>query len=496
MSTALLLAARMCLPALAGQVHIEGARFEPSVVKLERRDGIELWTVRARESSVRALLDRIIELSEYSLDAGSAMERAPLITIALDRRPLGDVLEFALGSAGLLVDLDQGVIRVRADRPTEETPDQRVGLAAAAWARAATRHPRHPVAATARLAQGELEELRGHSDAARQRYLDLLALAPASPAAGEAYLRAGRIAGERGDWSEASEHFRALANLPGGDEYRAVARIELARATLRLGDARSALHILDALAASHPCRERTELTARELVRIEALLQDNRFQDACLVIDGQAGDFDPLGARELTRLRARALEGAGLDDEAARAWLLVAREESGVMRVAAYQAAVRLAEQAQDPLAVLFVAREAQAAGFGSSVADAEHHARAALGVVSEETPVAPRAEVRLIQAERWLEKHETRRATDEFELLFEERDSLDLAPLARARLVLGWSRCLAENQGIEAAIALARAEREHVAAGEPRAHFDRGLARLLEEHGLFERAADAYQGVL
>ncbi len=157
MNPAVLFAVRFFLPALAGQIALE-----PSVVKLERRDGLELWTVRAREASAKALLERVAELAQYGIDATSALDRAPLVTIALDKRPLEQVLEFALGSAGLLVEVSDATIHVRADRGADETPDQRAGLAAAAWARAAAQHPRHPVAATARLAQGELEELRGH----------------------------------------------------------------------------------------------------------------------------------------------------------------------------------------------------------------------------------------------------------------------------------------------------------------------------------------------
>jgi len=495
---ALLLAARLCLPAVSGQAESAAFTREPSVVKLEREGGIELWTVRAKESSVSALLARVAELSGCSVDATTAVERAPLVTIALERRPLGQLLEFALGSAGLLVELDDSAagttIRVRADHARTETADQRASLASAAWGRAAARHPRHPAAASARLAQGELAELRGHTEAARERYLDCLARTPASPSAGEAYLRAGRIAAERGEWNEASEHFRALANLPGADEYRAVARVELARATLALGDAPGALYILDALDASHPCREKTELTARALVRIEALLAEKRFQDALLELETGAQSFDPLGARELPRLRARALEGAGLAEDAARAWLLVARAETAASSAAAFRSAARLAEETGDPLAVLFVAREARAAGFGACVAEVEERARTQLGLEAPPADVSPAVEARLARAEHWLAKHELERAASELEPLFEERELLDLAPPARARLALGWARCLAATGGVDAATDVIRRERERVESSVARAQLDRGLAGLLEEHGFFERAADAYRG--
>ena len=502
MSTALLLAARLCWPVVSGQTAPQSFVLEPSVVKLEREGGVELWTVRARESSVGALLARVATLSGRTIDASTAVEHAPLVTIALERRPLAQVLEFALGSAGLLVEVDgerdvsggRAAIHVRADQALDETAEQRASLASAAWARAAARHPRHPVAAAARLARGELAELSGHTEAARERYLDCLARTPASPSSSEAYLRAGRIAAERGEWNEASEHFRALANLPGADEYRAVARVELARATLALGDAPSALHILDALDQSHPCREKTELTARALVRIEALLSERRFQDALLELETGVQSFDPLGVRELPRLRARALEGAGLAEEASRAWLLVARAEPGPRSAAAFRSAARLAEEASDPLAVLFVAREAQAAGFGACVAEPAQRAREALGVEPPAAETSPRAEARLAQAERWLEKHELERAASELEALFEEREQFELAPLSRARLALAWARCLAATRGLDVAAGAVRSERDRLEPREARALLDRGMAGMLEEHGLFERATDAYRG--
>jgi hypothetical protein len=398
---ALLLAAAAALAGPVAQAPSGPVAPGTTLVKLERRGGVELWSVHASGATVQALLARVAELSGRALEASTALERAPAITVALDRRPLEEVLEFALGSAGLLFELDAGtavgrkppepLIRVRADQALAETPEQRASLAAAAWTRAAARHPRHPVAATAQLARGELAELDGQTGAARQRYLDVLQQAPASLPASEAYLRAGRLAAERGDWSEASEHFRCLANLPAAAEYRALARVELARATLRLGDAAGALHILAALDTSHPCWERTELTARVLLRVEALLEETRFQEALLELERRAEELDPLGSRELPRLRARALEGTGLAGEASRAWLLVARDELGATRSAAYRAAARLAEEVGDPLGVLFVAREAQAAGFGSCVVEPERRARVALGLEASSTAARPPA---------------------------------------------------------------------------------------------------------
>ncbi|MSR63043.1 MAG: hypothetical protein EXS08_11425 [Planctomycetes bacterium] len=489
MNAALLFAARLALPALAGQIALE-----PALVKLERQGGLELWTVRANDCSVRALLARVAELSGRSIDATSALERAPLVSVSLERRPLEDVLEYALGSAGLTVALEGQAILVRGEQSASATPDERVARAADAWAHAAARHPRHPIAAAARLAQGELEELRGRDEAARARYLDVLERSPAAPGSGEAYLRAGRIAAQRGDWREASEHFRALANLAGADEYSAVARLELARATLRLGDAAGALHILDALDQAQPGWEPSEQGGRTLLRVDVLLALERFQDAADLLEARAEQLDPLSAREVATLRARALEGAGFPEEASRAWLLAARDALAPARAEAYRAAVRASEQARDPLGVLYAAREAQAAGFGALVAEAAARARITLGVRAQPDGSTPASELRIATAERWLDKRELERAADELAPLFAERERLALAPAVRARLTVAWARCLAQTQGLEPAADMARAERTRLEDPDARTRLDRGIAHLFEEHALFERAADAYQG--
>lgn len=231
-----------------------------------------------------------------------------------------------------------------------------------------------------------------------------------------------------------------------------------------------------------------------LVRVEALLARARFQDALLELEAQAGALDPLGARALPRLRARALEGAGLADEASRAWLLVAREERGPERGATYQTAARLAEEANDPVGVLYVAREAEAAGFQGRVAAAEARARTALGMKDGGREPSARTEQRLAEGEGLLETGELVAAQVTLEPLFTERDALALPDVLRARVALAWGRCVAAAESWTAATAILRAERARVTSVEARALLDRGTARLLEELGLYERASDAYQG--
>lgn len=488
-SVALFLTAALLLPPPSPQLALE-----PAVVKVEGEGAGARWTVRAQECSARALLERVAALAGRSLEGQDSLERVGLITVALDGRPLEQVLEYALGGVGLRAVLAPVSIAVGADETREETPDERAALASAAWQRAAACFPHHPDAAAATLAQGELEELRGRREVARSRYLDLLARDPRSASAAEAYLRAGRIAAERGDWGEASEHFRALANLPGAEEYQALSRVELARATLSLGDARSTLHILEALDRSHPSRERTEVTARTLLRVEALLADGRFQDALFELETRGRALDPLGAKEAPVLRARALEGANLVDEASRAWLLVARGTEGRSRARAFEKAATLALGARDELGCLFIVREARTLGLGAIVAAQEREARERLGVPVEEVEDGSRGSAeRLAQAELWLARSRLDEATALFEELFRERATLALDPEQRARVALGWARCVRESSGIEAALAILSAERAQLAS-DARARLDLGTARLLEDSGLFERAADAYQG--
>jgi len=478
----------LLLAAVPAQVELE-----PAVVKLERREGRESWTVRARQSSPLALLERVAELSGRRLEATTALERAPLIDVSLEGRSLEQVLEFALGSAGLRCRVERDVLLVRSDVGAQDTAEQVAGFAAEAWSRAAVRFPRHPVAATARLAQGELQELSGRADSARASYLDLISSAPSSPSAGEAFLRAGRLAAARGDWPEASEHYRALANLPGAVEYQAVARIELARATLALGDASGALHILEALEREHPCWDASEAAARALVRIEALLAQDRAPEALVELDLAGERFAALGIAALPELRARALAAAGASDEAARTLLDLARTQNGPERIATYREAARLARKSGDALGVLYVAREARAAGFGAAVAEAEASARRELGL--ERAPEnLPDAMQRLIQGERWLDRREFESATATFGALYAELQNLALAPVVRARVVLGQVRCVRLERGLSEAVALARTERERLDSAEGRQRLDLGMAALFAELGQHERAADAYTG--
>lgn len=467
---------------------------EPAVVRLEHVGGADLWTVRASECSPALLVQRLSELAELQIDSTPALQRAPLISVSLTRRPLDLVLEYALGSAGLRAELDTQTIVVRQDRRAGGTLDERLGRASAAWARAAGRFPDHPTAAGARLAMGELEELFGRDESARSRYLEVLTRAPGSEATPEAYLRAGRIAAQRGDWSEASEHFRTLANLEGAEEYVSVARLELARATLRLGDASSALHILDALDEVRPAWDALEASARRLVRIEALLESGACQEALLEIDAGSQRSDPVATREIARLRARALECAGFAQEASRAWLVVARDRSGPERLSAYRTAARLCADGEDPMGVLFVAHEARTAGFGGAVAAYETAARKALGLVPPPQDRVPGVENRLSTAELWLAHDLVERAAVEFEALYRDRALLALDVQQTARVVLGHARALRASGDLTGAIEVVRAERAATTTTEYRRALDTGMATFFEEAGLFERAADAYTG--
>jgi tetratricopeptide (TPR) repeat protein len=467
---------------------------EPAVVRLEHVDGADLWTVRAGECSPALLVRRLSELAELEIDSTPALQRAPAISVSLTRRPLEMVLEYALGAAGLRAELDRRTIVVRQDRREGGTIDERLVRASAAWARAAERFPHHPTAAGARLALGELEELSGRGESARSHYLDVLSESSGSSATPEAYLRAGRLAARRGDWSEASEHFRTLANLDGAEEYVSVARLELARATLRLGDPASALTILDRLDELRPAWDSFEASARALVRIEALLESGACAEALLEIDSGHQRFDEVGTRAVARMRALALEGAGFPEEASRAWLVVARDRSGPERLSAYRTAARLCADVNDPMGVLFVAREARSAGFGGAVAAYETAAREHLGLVPPGPERVPGLEDRLSTAELWLAHDLVERAAVEFEALHRDRAILGLDVEQTARVVLGHARALRATGQLQEAIEVVRSERVAAASAEYRRALDTGMATFFEEAGLFERAADAYTG--
>lgn len=458
-------------------------------VTVETIEGRPWWSVRAQDAPVGRVLDLIARRSGRRLEGTDELDPATLVTVELDRRPLEQVLEYVAGTAGAAVEL-------RTDALVLYTPGTRSAAAlmadaSAAWVRASTRFPGDPLAAGARLAQGELAELRGDGAAAREHYDALVETYPGAQEVTEATMRVARLLERQGQWAEASLRFRALARADVTGQYAPLARIELARCSIELGDPQTALHMLAALDSDGAALDPSEVAGRELVRADALNALQRPMEALRALESVDWNTAPLARTRAMRARARALDGLGLHADAARAWLLYGSEASGSERALALREAARLSLVADDELGVLFVVREAERSGASEDLGPYWHQARVRLGL---EPPESAQGDVasRLSNAEAMLARGEAAQAAVVLEPMFLGRGALD--PRSGLRLLLAWADAQHQRFGVDQALRLLAQERAAFDEAGARSAIDAFAARLLEREGLYDRAVDAYEG--
>ncbi len=219
--------------------------------------------------------------------------------------------------------------------------------------------------------------------------------------------------------------------------------------------------------------------------------DRRGGGAHHVVDkGEVVAAPDAQARSL-EIRAIALEGLGYHVEAARAWLIHAREAAAVPdRTAAFEKAATLSLEAGDELGTLFVCREAAKSGADEGLGSLAREARLRLGL--DEADVPTTIQERLELAESLVQQEELQRAAPLFEGLFLARGALPEND--QARVLAGWSRVVLDRTGIDAAIEIlsrARAGFEDALAIQ---QLDLAAAALFEAEGRFEEAAEAYRG--
>jgi len=462
-------------------------------VSMETSEGRQWWTVRADDAGLRNVLEQIARKSGRYLEGYESLGSSALVTVELVQRPLDQVLEYVLGSVGLSFELRRDTLIVLPadveDLGREEILDQ----VSFSWLRAMTRFPGHHAAPAARLAQGELAEMRGNLGAARNHYQTLVEDYPDAEEVAEATMRTGRILQELGIWSQAAAQYRTLANLDRAAEYHAAARLELARCTVQLDDPQSALHMLEALDLAYPSADSTERTARQLVRAEALNARERYMEALRLLDRADPDLDPMVRQDALRIRAIALEGVGLPGEAGRAWLLYSEAAQRGERRDALEHAARLALQADDEMGALFVCRRAKEEGHGERFQRYELEARRRLGFDEVEETLQERRGEQIDQAEAWLAAEEIGRAAEILQPLYLGRAAL--GPVDATRVCVAWAACIESRQGVEEALQVLAEVRDSFETLELRSRIDVGAARLLEKNGLFDRAVDAYSGI-
>jgi tetratricopeptide (TPR) repeat protein len=447
----------------------------------------ERWSVLCADAPLAEVLRALAKKAGLALEGTELVPSGAKVSVELERRPLEELLEYVLGSAGLAHRLAGGSLVVV---PSAGEAEELLRRAESAWQRVEAGGGEASSAARALLARGHLAEVRGDHEGAYRLYSELAADEP-SPETAEALWRAGRILEELGHWSEAAQHFRTLAAMEGAARRLAVrARLELAAVSIELGDARSALHLVNSLDLNFPAEDGRERAERALVRARAQNACREPVEALRALEENAVDAVPALAARALEVRAVAFEELGFAVEAARAWLLCARDAGPAGRAEAFERAARLSLEAGDDLGTLFICREAARAGADQGLGSWARTARAHLGLDEPDSPASIRERLEL--AERELAAGELASATDLFEGLYLARGALDED--SRARVLAGWARCVHRRTGLEPALALLSQARESIESLEARRRLDIAAAAMLEEDQLFERAALAYEG--
>ena len=464
----------------------EGARTHlVSVSRQDTREG-PLWSLFCESVPLEEVLRTFAKKAGLALEGAELLPRGAEVTVDLRRRPIEQVLEFVLGSQGISGELLRGSLVIHAG---QHDPAELLRDAQEAWKRVEAEGD-ESAAVRARLAQGNLAEVRGDLEGAYKLYAEL-AEEELSPDAAEAMYRAGRILERLGHWAEAAQHFRLLAGLDEGKAYHARARLELARVSIELGDAQSALHLLNFLEGNYATLDPVERAERRLVRARAFNAVREFVEALRVLEeGEVVSAPEAEARAL-EIRAVAFEGLGFHVEAARAWLIFAREtQDEEARVRAFEQAGELSLEAGDELGALFVCREAAKHGADEGLGELQRRARLRLGL--DEADVPTTIHERLELAERRLAAGETRAAGELYESLYLARGALPLDE--QARVLSGWARVVRARSGLEAAIEILSRARAGLEEPEAQGLLDVTAAGLYEAEGLYEQAAEAYRG--
>jgi hypothetical protein len=473
--------------ALSSAKDVEPARGRPvvSISRQETQDGPR-WSVLCEEAPFDELVRALARKAGLALEQGELLPVGARVSIELERRPLEQVLAIVLGTQNLRHELARGTLRLLP--PTNDAAEL-LRLAQDAW-RTVEAEGDEQAAVRSKLAQGNLAEVRGDLEGAYRLYAELAEESPSEDSA-EATFRAGRVLQRLGHWAEAAQHFRTLASLDEARRFHSKARLELARASIELGDARSALHLLNFVDANYATDDRSELAERRLVRARACNATHDYVEALRTLEeGEVVSAAEAQARSLA-IRAQAFEGLGFEAEAARAWLIFAREAATPEeRAAAFEKAAALSLAAGDELGTLFVCREAARAGNDEGLGAYAHTARLRLGLDEEEPPTT--IHERLELAESLIANGERAKAAELFEGLYLARGALSEPD--QARVLAGWSQVVSERVGPEAALDVlskARASFEDPLAART---LDLAAAALLEAEGRFDAAAEAYRG--
>lgn len=487
-----------------------GPAVVPLIVEIKAEpDGSEYATVIGANVSIQTICNEIAEESNRIVFGFRTDERdlsSPLVTVDLRNRPLEEVLEYVLGTAGLVAELSRDVLNVRLDT-TNEDGDALLLRALAGYGRASYAYPDHDLAAAARLAQGEIEERRGLDQAALSHYQLLIESHPASPLVLDAFMRSGDLLQRMGEWARAIDQYRYVSEISPEDleasddevapldRYVQEAKLEIARCNLELGRSDFALLILNVLEREHPALDRVQVMARATLRALCYLELGSYIEALKVLDELERGFVTEDVAHLAlEIRARCFDGMDLRKEAAKAWLFHARIAPEPQRSLSYERASELFLALEEYAGVMLVAGEVRHHDVDADVAADERLARAALGLEYDLNADNSTAAERVDAADVAASTEDWDEVTILLGPLFGE---LELAPEPlRAQIALGWAQALYSTEGIDAAITALRDARQVFDRLQPEdtPRLDQKAAELFESAGNFDAAYEAYEG--
>jgi tetratricopeptide (TPR) repeat protein len=483
---------------LAGAPHgLQGGRSDGAIQVAVRTSDDEYYvSLRADNAPLEQVLTKLTSELGYTLEGLADARRPTLITVALEDRRLDQVLEYVLGSVGMTYRLRTRAITVLPDTSAEMGRPELLQLAGAAYLQAFREHADHALAPAARLDQGSIAELQGYPGAALDHYQALIADYPRATQVPEAYMRSGLALERLGNWADAAEQFRAVANIEFAKEFAVPSRLELARCTIEVGDPQNALFLLTSLDATYPALDSVEQGKRALIRALALAGTGRYLEALSMLEAAEPSLSGPDRIEGLRVRAIALQGAGNPGDAGRGWLLYALETEEPTRAFALEQAAKLALAADDELGALFIVRQAEELGHKLRFEQYKAQAYERLGFATAQPESAQGMEERIAGAERALAAGKVAVASAGLSSYLVGSSALE--PDLRVRLAIAWARCVDSAQGIDVALAHLREVRVALAGPthlERRARLDVAAATLLEGREQYDQAADAYRGI-
>src|SRR5688572_5890374 len=138
-----MVALALAAPCLSAQIRPASGDVAVSV----ERDGDQLLvTLRTALASLDQVCLELVRELGFDREGLTEAQRSVLVTAQLERRPLGDVLDYVLGSAGLSYTLRTGTLTIVEDETSALGRGELLELARAAYADALSRYPAHDTA--------------------------------------------------------------------------------------------------------------------------------------------------------------------------------------------------------------------------------------------------------------------------------------------------------------------------------------------------------------